>query len=517
MAFEKFNSAGGFSVGIPPIDVIDANGNVNANTLTTGNISANTIFANGYFYSNGMPISGGNGTPGGSNTQVQYNLNGTFQGSSSFTFDQTANLLTISSIDVTGNTNLGSVSNLTILGGSANYYLQTDGAGNLVWAEVDGVDPAGSNTSVQFNDNGIFGGDSFFTYNSGTQTLSVPNLVAGNITGNIAGNANYASFAGNIVNNAQPNITSVGNLISLNVSGITTSANFVGEGSGLSNITGANIVGIVPLAYDVTNNNQPNITSVGVLSSLTVATDIDANDIQIVGNISGANLYIANSAIFDGNVSIAGPINASSSPLINLGSVSNVKISGGTANYYLQTDGTGNLNWSVGPGATPPAGSNTQIQFNNNGTFGADPNFTWNQNTDTLNIAGNLIANTLQVGSGAFKVSTLKTQIATTNSTTPNQVIFSIETEDVAGVDFHIISTDTTAGIRNSSKISSVYLDGDVLFNEYAGLNINGVLGNFTVGYDAGNIINPATIQLKITPNSANTIVYKMMVTVYSD
>lgn len=516
MAFEKFNSAGGYSVGIPPFDVIDANGNI-----TSLSISANAIFANGYFYANGMPFSGGNGTPGGSNTQVQYNNNGTFQGSSSFTFNQTLNLLSISNIDVTGSANLGLVSNLTILGGSANFYLQTDGTGNLTWAEVDGVDPAGSNTSVQFNNAGVFGGDSFFTYNSSTNTLSVPNLIAnnitGNISGNITGNANYASFAGNVVNNAQPNITSVGNLISLNVSGITTSANFSGEGSNLSNLTAANVVGIVALAYDVTNNNQPNITAVGVLSSLTVATDIDANDIQIVNNISGNNLAISNNSLLGGNVTILGSINASSAPLVNLGSVSNVKISGGTANYFLQTDGTGNLNWSVGPGATPPAGSNTQIQYNNNGVFGADPNFTWNQNTDTLSIAGNLIANSVQIGSGSFKVSTLQTKIATTNSTTPNQILFSVDTEDVSAVDFSVISTDTSAGIRNSCKIASVYMDGDVLFNEYSGLNINGSLGNFSVGYDPGDIINPATIQLKITPNSANTIVYKMMITVYSD
>jgi hypothetical protein len=502
MAFEKFNSAGGYSVGIPPINVIDANGN---------------FYANGYFYANGQPFTGGNGSPGGSNTQVQYNSNGAFQGSSSFTFDQTANLLTISNIDVTGNSNLGSVSNLTILGGSANFYLQTDGTGNLTWAEVDGVDPAGSNTSIQFNDNGVFGGDLFFTYDSSTQTLSVPNLNAGNITGNVSGNANYASFAGNVVNSSQPNITSLGTLVSLNVSGITTSANFVGDGSGLTNINGSNVVGQVQLANTVTNNNQPNITSVGVLSSLTVATDIDANDIQIVSNISGSNLYIANSSLFGGNISVVGSINAATSPLINLGSVANVKILGGTANYYLQTDGTGNLNWTVGPGATPPAGNNTQIQFNNNGVFGADPNFTWNQVTDTLSIAGNLVANSIQIGSGAFEVSTLKTQITTTNSTTANQVLASIDAEDVARVDFDIIATDTTAGIRNSSKITSVYLNGEVLFNEYAGLNINGVLGNFTVGYDAGNIINPASIQLKTTPNSSNLIVYKMMITVYSD
>lgn len=37
-----------------------------------------------------------------------------------------------------------------------------------------------------------------------------------------------------------------------------------------------------------------------------------------------------------------------------LGAVGNVKITGGTANYVLKTDGTGNLSWTAG---TDPAAS----------------------------------------------------------------------------------------------------------------------------------------------------------------
>ncbi|MEI6053417.1 MAG: hypothetical protein WCQ44_11990, partial [Opitutaceae bacterium] len=60
-------------------------------------------------------------------------------------------------------------------------------------------------------------------------------------------NSNYANI---IVDNAQPNITSVGTLIDLNVSGNIIAANFTantgfftGNGAGLSNINGANIIG----------------------------------------------------------------------------------------------------------------------------------------------------------------------------------------------------------------------------------------------------------------------------------
>jgi len=44
-----------------------------------------------------------------------------------------------------------------------------------------GGTPGGANTQVQFNNNGAFGGDSAFTYNSGTDTLSVTNIEASSI------------------------------------------------------------------------------------------------------------------------------------------------------------------------------------------------------------------------------------------------------------------------------------------------------------------------------------------------
>ena len=47
--------------------------------------------------------SGGGGTPGGANTQVQFNNNGTFGGSAGLTFDSATGLLTAGSVAATGN------------------------------------------------------------------------------------------------------------------------------------------------------------------------------------------------------------------------------------------------------------------------------------------------------------------------------------------------------------------------------------------------------------------------------
>ncbi len=114
---------------------------------------------------------------------------------------------TLTSLTVSGNTDLGNVGNITITGGTLGYFLQTDGAGNLGWAAGGGGGngvPGGINTYVQFNDGGTFGGNINFTYDVSTNVLTVGNI------------------AGNITTPAQGNITSVGTLISLDVTGNIT-------------------------------------------------------------------------------------------------------------------------------------------------------------------------------------------------------------------------------------------------------------------------------------------------------
>jgi len=48
----------------------------------------------------------------------------------------------------------------------------------------------------------------------------------------------------------------------------------------------------------------------------------------------------------------------------------------GDSGQVLSTDGTGVLSW-ISPSSGTPAGSNTQIQYNNSGAFGASTNFEW--------------------------------------------------------------------------------------------------------------------------------------------
>lgn len=133
MASESFNSLGGFSVGIPSVIVIDTTGNVVTNVNSpSGNITANTIYANSYVYANGFPITA---PPGGTNTQLQFNNAGTFGGIPNVTWN--GNVLS-----------LGNVANVKISGGTSGYFLQTDGTGNLTWEGVYGATGATGPTGV---------------------------------------------------------------------------------------------------------------------------------------------------------------------------------------------------------------------------------------------------------------------------------------------------------------------------------------------------------------------------------
>ena len=273
-----------------------------------------------------------------------------------FNLDATANYtfneVTVSSnvnMSAAGNITLGNVSNVHISGGTANYVLSTDGAGNLSWVAQSGGgtgSPGGTNTQIQFNDGGTFGGNANLTFDKTTSLLT--------ITGNVSAlNAN------------------LGNLVVSNF--------FSGSGNLLSNIQAANVSGTVAnalVAGTVYTAAQPNITSVGLLTSLSVGPNssitltgtsgfVKANSIQGTDGVNA--IYPAYSGVtgavgITGNLTVGigaaggitanGVINFTNSSNVSLGAVGNIKITGGTSGYVLSTDGAGNLSWVAGGGGS---------------------------------------------------------------------------------------------------------------------------------------------------------------------
>jgi len=117
------------------------------------------------------------------------------------------------------------------------------------------------------------------------------------------------------------------------------------------------------------------------------------------GSLGGNNNFTFNKNT--SNVALTGNLNVIG--ITSLGDVSNVKITGGSSNYILKTDGTGNLSWTSS-GAGVPGGANTYVQYNNAGTFGGSANFNYNSSTDIVSINNNTIAGNLTIQRAQEKV-----------------------------------------------------------------------------------------------------------------
>jgi hypothetical protein len=194
---------------------------------------------------------------------------------------------TLTEISVSGNASftganvsLGSNANVKVTGGSTGQVLQTDGTGNLSWvtptATSDSISNGTSNVSIPAangNINLVSGGNATMVV-TGTGVNVAGTVITGAGTGGNISGANVVSanlFTGTLTTADQPNITSVGTLTSLGVSGTVTASAFTantgiftGNGSGLSAIAGANVTGTVA--------NATFATTAGSISSIPSGT-----------------------------------------------------------------------------------------------------------------------------------------------------------------------------------------------------------------------------------------------------
>lgn len=176
-------------------------------------------------------------------------------------FLQTPNLT------VTNLADLGNIGNVRITGGSANYIIQTDGAGNLTWVAQAAQSAAGNATEIQFNTGGVFTADQNLRFFTGNSTLSTTNVAAV------------------ITTASQPYITSLGTLNGVTVSGntntgnISVSSNVTSGNANLGNVAAANF-----FTGTLTTAAQPNITSLGILTGLSILGNINGNILPNANN-----------------------------------------------------------------------------------------------------------------------------------------------------------------------------------------------------------------------------------------
>ena len=199
--------------------------------------------------------------------------------------------------------------------------------------------------SGNINANGNIVGD------NATNISGINSVTATNFFGNISGvGATFTNITGTLQTASQTNITSVGTLGALTVSGnINANGNIVGDNS--TNITGIAGVTATTLTGTLQTAAQTNITSVGTLGSLIVSGNINANG-NIVGdnatNISGINSVTAVKFFGDGegltNVGVdTVTVNTNSVDTGTL-NVSGISTFSGVANFNNQLNALGDVN-----------------------------------------------------------------------------------------------------------------------------------------------------------------------------
>ena len=406
--------------------------------------------------------SGATSNAEGSVNSIQYNDSGVLNGSANFTITG-GNLVTL-----TGNFNASNIAGGNLV--TANFVTATLTANSAAQPNITstgtlaGLVVAGNitpNTDITYNlGNNTNRFNDLYLANStiyiGSQTISanatnviISGLLTANVSGNISGNA---TTAGTVTTNAQPNITSVGILTSLSVSGNITTGNldgansitanyFIGSGNNLSNIQGANVTGAVTYASTANSVALANVSGAGNIASInldgstsnvlygngvfaptvaaygnsnvaTFLASYGSNTITTTGNINGGNIITGGIVSATGNITAPFFIgNGSQLTGISVGAGSQI-ING---NSSVTVAANGNVSMSVA--GTSNVVVVTDTQFNVAGNLSASGNINAGNfigtgaGTPTLSSATNLdLSSTVSVrivGGGTLRLPNL--------------------------------------------------------------------------------------------------------------
>ena len=445
-------------------------------------------------------------------------------------------------------------SNYSTSSGNAGYALAANTANTVIASSQPNITSVGILSSLDITgnltaNNALFGNNVAGLYFIGDGS-NLSNISGSNIVGqvpnanvaeysNVANTATSAVTANTVVDNAQPNITSLGSLTGLSVTGTTTlnnvsangiavgnvtitvanitADNFIGNfynsgintgvvfnDSGLMNTSNAfqfdpsantvNVAGVLNVTDSITRDGKevPTYTTSGSIPINPMPGDEwydELNDriykyifdglsyawIDITSGFISANVSAAANTIAlrdaNGNVyaNTLGGTSLAISGESDLGSAANITITGGNTGYVLTTDGNGNLTWS-NPASQGVSGGNTEVQYNSNGSFGSDANFTYDSVT------------------GILSAPLITSVITSTASSQPNiTAVGNLLNLDVIG---NVVANTVT------SESGYLYLGNGVIVVEGANAgvlsthvtNLNfGLAANVTVGSTAGN------------------------------
>lgn len=180
----------------------------------------------------------------------------------------------------TGRINLGSPANITITGGTLNYVLSTDGAGNLTWAQISDLDYSFGN--LAFNDTTVQ-----VTKLNANLYLSANGTGSINANGAVITNVGSPVASSDAVNLSYLNST----LASFNddrlVSGNTTVLATAGN---VSVTSGSLLVSVITPTYSTFNNVKINNTTISSLTGDLHLAGLTANNRIVADNTSSFTL-----------------------------------------------------------------------------------------------------------------------------------------------------------------------------------------------------------------------------------
>lgn len=329
---------------------------------------------------------GGGGTPGGSDTQMQFNDGGAFGGDAGLTYLKASDALVLAGEIRFTETGGGSdyvgfkapsaittsrIYTLPAADGTSGQVLSTDGSGVLTWSTVISGLTVGSTTIsggvtgfVLYDNGGVLGvysttGTGTSIVRSNSPSLTTPSLTAPDIYNTLSVRFNTGSSTPTQIRfwNAT---TYVGFQVSASSSVATIWTLPVSDGSagqflrtdGSSNLSFASPATLT-IGTGLSGSSYNGTSNVTIAIDSTVAT--------LTGSQTLSNKTLSG-AILTGTLTAGGTT--------------------GTSGQLLMSSGTG-VQWS-----TIIGGSNTHIQFNNGNTFGGNAGFTYDASNRIVTIGG---------------------------------------------------------------------------------------------------------------------------------
>jgi hypothetical protein len=368
--------------------------------------------------------------------------------------------------------------------GTSGYYLQTNGSGVTSWATMA---IGGSNTHVQFNNNGSFDGTNKLTYSGSILTLTGDSVLP-NFFVNAYGSGYQSSI---MISRSNGSMSSPSTVLSADALGIIGWRGWDGSAWGNAAFFGAYAEGNFTDSYHqatvrlymmngISQEERLRITSTGLVG---------------IGNISpSALLTLGTAGTTAGTLSLAG--SSSGTCTIQVAASAGTTIfqlpaSNGTSGYFLQTDGSGIATWAAATSA--PAGNDKQLQFNDSGTMAGAGSVYWNKTTTRLGIGTSSPSTRLHMyNSGSESI----LRIQTVFTTTPG------------GVEFYRARTSNTA-VQSNDALGILNFYGDSGSATYRnGATIGAYAAEtFTTSTSATNLI------FKTTPTTTTTPLERMQIT----